>query len=318
MLSAAVTQVAVGEHPEGVIVTIASTQDEAAGMKHSERPAQVVLSNSPSNDADAPPMPASPGGATPMGAVAMRPPVHSQGDIDYLPSGNSEFPLQGPVPQVGHVGGKVPKTFRPNIQRSGNPPPGPDLPRTPLAQTPSQAMTSAHRDQSAGTATPAITVTPAPSAHPAFPSAPAGSHLSFGSVAAVVAPAEVILAGGPPAVVEAAERLASASNKATEVLAIVADPNAIGGALAYNFVHFNPAMMLNDAIAAFTAESASISPAAAPVSSARAWTITAAVIGLDVLFMGYWYQKARRDASASSRRTRAWGLEIEPCPRRLL
>ena len=148
------------------------------------------------------------------------------------------------------------------------------------------------------------------------PTVSINSHPTFFTTV-VAMPIEAFVAVNPQAAAQAATEIAVASNQAKDVLAIVANSQSIGGEVAYNFVHFNPADLLNDAIASFTAESASISPPTAESSTARAWTVTAAVIGMDVLFMGYWYQKSRRDEN-SRRRTQAWALTIDPCQRRLL
>ena len=237
---------------------------------------------------------------------------------DFYGDGNTEFPLQGPPPTIVNVGvgGKLPKTFHTSDEHGGAPAlTGAPPVLTPLAQTPShrEAANAAH---GSAIPLPVTSVVAPPIAPTTVISANSPSHQPF-LTTVISLPIEAFVAISPQTAVETGGAIAAASNKAVDVLAMVANPQTLGGEVAYNFVHFNPANLLNDAIASFTADSASISPASAPASSARAWTVTAAVIGMDVLFMGYWYQKSRREEN-SRRRTHAWALTIDPCQRRLL
>jgi hypothetical protein len=140
----------------------------------------------------------------------------------------------------------------------------------------------------------------------------------FGTIA-MAAPANAVFAGGATA--QFAVSVADASNKAADTLALIASADSVRGVVAYNFIHFNPAAMLNDAIASFTNESASLPPAAvSAVSTGRAWAITAAVVGVDLLFVGYWYQKTKRENTARLKRMRlvGWMPEMDSCPERLM
>jgi hypothetical protein len=172
---------------------------------------------------------------------------------------------------------------------------GPAL--TPLAQTPparaASTLISVRRE---GLPVPAPIIVAAPIGSAASPVVAAMSHsgIYLGTVA-MAEPAEVVLTASPAVAGVAVNGLASASNKAADALALIASPEDLAVAATYNFVHFNPSVLLNDAIAAFSQESASLSFVPLPThSTARAWSITVAVVGLDLLLLGYCYQKSRR------------------------
>lgn len=111
----------------------------------------------------------------------------------------------------------------------------------------------------------------------------------------MVDPGSTVLTMASVPTEQAAQGLAIASNKAADALSLIASPEGLADVASYNFVHFNPALLLNDAIAAFSEESAMLSFVPAPThSTARAWTITAGVIGFDLMLMGYCYHRSRR------------------------
>jgi len=65
--------------------------------------------------------------------------------------------------------------------------------------------------------------------------------------------------------------------------------------VAYSFIHLD-AGGFNDAVTAFARELSSLStPTPSPQSNARAWEVTAAVLGMDAIFIAWWYRKARRE-----------------------
>ena len=175
---------------------------------------------------------------------------------------------------------------------------GPAL--TPLAQTPAGPapinMSSKTSGNVAGLPVPTVLPIAAATVASPTPASVATQHTTMylGTVA-MADPAEVVLAASPGAAVGIADGLAYASNKAADALALIASPNDLAAGATYNFVHFNPAILLNDAIAAFSRDSATLSLAPVPVhSTAQAWSITAAVIGVDLFLIGYCHQKRRQ------------------------
>lgn len=174
---------------------------------------------------------------------------------------------------------------------------------TPLAQTPGAAPASVLMNGRAGIAVPApVTVPPSLAASgTSLPSALPHVPIYLAPLA-VINSSEVVLATGSATVAKAADELAYASNKAADALSLLASPQGLGDVASYNFVHFNPSVLLNDAIAAFSQESASLSFVPAPTrSTARAWTITIAVVGFDLLLMGYCYHKSRREKAIAAK-----------------
>jgi len=223
------------------------------------------------------------------------------------------------VPPTPPPPGQKPPKLRPSIEGNGTPPPAPAAPLpTPLALTPVALHGGVPSSARPGLAVPSpVVVGPEDaSSGTAIRIAVPQSHVT--QTVAAISPVAVF-ANIEISPAQMAGGLAYASEKASDALSFVASPAAEVGAVAYNFVHFNPATLLNDTIASFTAESATLSAAQpAQPAPARAWTITSAVIGLDLVFVGYWYQKTRRESAALRRRVRAWGLEIDPCQRRVL
>lgn len=178
---------------------------------------------------------------------------------------------------------------------------GPAL--TPLAQTPAGPAPMKTSGNVAGLQVPAVLPIAAGSAGSQAPGRAATPHktMYLGPVA-MADPAEVVLAANPGAAVGIADGLAYASNKAADALALIASPDDLAAGVTYNFVHFNPAILLNDAIAAFSRDSATLSLAPVPVhSTAHAWSITAAVIGVDLFLIGYCHQKSRRRKSIAAK-----------------
>jgi hypothetical protein len=127
---------------------------------------------------------------------------------------------------------------------------------------------------------------------------------------------------GEHAEVGIATAAAHVTSESIDALATIGSTPILAGEVMYNFVHFNPSALLDDAIAGFANESAAISVAnpfsSAPNSSHRAWTVTAAVIGLDLIIMSCLYQRARTDRAMKAKLTGSWGVEIDPCQPRLL
>jgi hypothetical protein len=232
---------------------------------------------------------------------------------DYIPPDGSAPPPVvvvvemngGQLTEVGsggvHLVTTAPKKIKPSDV--GLPVPadaGPAL--TPLAQTPAARTPIKMSGDVAGLQVPAVLPIAAASAGSQASGRTATPHttLYLGPVA-MADPAEVVLAANPAAV-GIADGLAYASNKAADALALIASPNDLAAGATYNFVHFNPAILLNDAIAAFSRDSATLSLATAPVhSTAHAWSITAAVIGVDLFLIGYCYQKSRRRKSIAAK-----------------
>jgi hypothetical protein len=176
---------------------------------------------------------------------------------------------------------------------------------TPLAQTPAPA-TVKQMSGSVGR----IEIFDAPTVHAGAPgisiaAAPAPPTVYLGPIA-LPHPAQTAFIAAPAVAMHVADGLAYASNKAGDVLALLASSDALNAVATYNFVHFDPAALLNDAMAAFSRESASLSFVALPThSTARAWSITAAVIGLDLVLMGYCFQRSRRQKAAAALLVRA-------------
>jgi hypothetical protein len=178
---------------------------------------------------------------------------------------------------------------------------GPAL--TPLAQTPAAPTPIKMSGNVAGLQVPAVVPAAVQSAGSQAPGRTATPHttLYLGPVA-MADPAEVVLAANPAATVGIADGLAYASNKAADALALIASPDGLAAGATYNFVHFNPAILLNDAIAAFSRDSATLSLAPVPIhSTVHAWSITAAVIGVDLFLIGYCHQKSRRRKSVAAK-----------------
>jgi hypothetical protein len=176
---------------------------------------------------------------------------------------------------------------------------------TPLAQTPvrSNSNTISNSNTMSSSAgriavpTPApVGVAPAVSISPA----PAREPIYLGAVG-VEQPVGVAFVGATAVAGKVADGLAYASNKAGDALSLLSSGDSMDSAATYNFVHFNPSFLLNDAMAAFSQESASLSFVPMPThSTVRAWSITAAVIGLDLLLIGYCYQRGRRQKTVAS------------------
>lgn len=241
---------------------------------------------------------------------------------DYIPTDGSAPPVLPPpdlsdlpitLSRTGSVsvGQQLPKNEKPSVQpgdvvvSDAGPSPTP-LAQTPSAAGPSGAIANAAR-QSLAVPNPGAVIRPAvPSASVGVAKGPLPITLPpiyFGTVA-MVAPAASLFAGSqaiPSTGIPGG--LVSASNHAADALALLSSEDGAVGTAAYNFVHFNPAALLNDALAAFTRESASVSlstiEAPAGHSAARAWTITGAVIGADLLLLGYGYRKGRRSRAAA-------------------
>lgn len=183
---------------------------------------------------------------------------------------------------------------------------------TPLAQTPSRQAPPTMPQPDVSVRPAHLQVTVAPQTTEAGSVRVLSSHaiVYLGGVA-MAPPADVTVVGATVAAVDA-EGLAYASNKATDALALMASADGLVGTPAYNFVHFNPTALLNDAMAAFSRESASLSFIPLPVHSpTRAWSITAAVIGLDLLLLGYCHRKNQRQKAVI-----AGGLRQAPRPPR--
>ena len=182
------------------------------------------------------------------------------------------------------------KKIKPSDVVAGSGSSGPGV--TPLAQTPAHSASKPLSGSVGrfGIPTPPVGVTPAVS----MPPTPSHPEIHLGAVA-VPQSSQVAYIAMPAAAGKVADGLAYASNKAADALAMLAQSDPLGSATSYNFVHFNPSLLLNDALAAFSQESASLCFVAMPThSTARAWSVTAAVIGLDLLLIGYCYQRNRR------------------------
>lgn len=220
----------------------------------------------------------------------------------------------GTPTRVVKVGNRPPKSLKPSVVGEGGPPAVAPVVITPLALTPAKApATSAGASPgSVAVPSPAAVATAAPATAGGSRIVPQPSAVGFVSSPDVTAE-QPVFSGDEIAAVGTAGSLMFASNKAADALAFVQSHEAEMGAVAYNFVHFNPAAMLDDAVAAFTAESSAIGAARAPQppSSMRAWTITGLVVGVDMILVTYWYQKTRREKAARRKRALAWGLEID-------
>jgi hypothetical protein len=127
---------------------------------------------------------------------------------------------------------------------------------------------------------------------------------------------------GGHAEVGIATAAAHVTSKSIDALATIGSTPILAGEVMYNFVHFNPSALLDDAIAGFVNESAAISVAnpfsSAPNPSHRAWTVSAAVVGIDLIIMSCLYQRAKTDRAMKAKLTGSWGVEIDPCQPRLL
>jgi hypothetical protein len=220
-----------------------------------------------------------------------------------LPSSNlTAVPIQITKPDP-KKGGNKPAKIKPSDQPGGVPASNAGPALTPLAQTPAAAgptgapMGAARA--SAGVPNPGAVISPiGPAASVARASMPLPAPSAYLGTVAVVMPAQAILAAhsvAPAGVAAISGGLAYASERAADALSLVAPGDGLTGTAAYNFVHFNPAVLLNDAIAAFTRESTSLSAVQMPArSAARAWGVTGAVVAADLLLVGYWYQKRRQ------------------------
>jgi hypothetical protein len=249
-------------------------------------------------------------------AIAKNPPPA----VTTITADMGEFAgMTAPPPNIVIGGsGQIYRGFKTSLEHGGPPPAGP---LTPLAQTPAAIVFARAAFLSAGDLAVNVLPTSAPGSDPATaaPSAPAAVL----GTAVTVIPQEVASDAGRALAAPVVEGLALASGKASDALAFVASgPDAVG-AVAFNFVHFNPAVMVNDAISSFANESIALAndvaaPAVVRAPVSRAWTITAGVIAVDLLLMGYCFQRARRDAAQRRRRMQSWGIEIDPCPERLL
>ena len=192
----------------------------------------------------------------------------------------------------------------PLFLRAGLPSEGESLILTPLAQTP----TSADHPSLAFMGSPAVVLDPAlanvtsPSMVPSTGLSSPRVYAAFGTAVTAI-PSAAILSANAPMVSQAVTSLASAAGKAADTLALIGSAESISTAVAYNFVHFNPAEFLNDAAAVFANESASMMPAAqATHSTARAWAVTASVLSLDAAVLGYLYLTAKREKKARAGR----------------
>lgn len=213
------------------------------------------------------------------------------------------------------------KHAAPLILHAGRPIGGEDIslaPVTPLAQTPDSPSISslAHAENSGISLDPASVSLALPPTVSTARFTSKGVFSSFGTVATAL-PSAVIVAGSATVAAQAATGLASASNRAADALALVGSAESISTAVAYNFVHFNPGALLNDAIAVFSSESASITPITQTTHSlTRAWTITASVVAFDAVFLGYWYQKAKKERAEKLKKAPVGIRSIAPVRRR--
>jgi hypothetical protein len=224
------------------------------------------------------------------------------------------------IPGGVKVSGK-PGVITPSFTGAGGPGTVAGEPPTPLALTPARpAIQFQVVDPGWSVPTPAVVGPVVSKVSDNVAVVTSTPHVALGTFAMAM-PANTAFADGQAIAVQVAGAMANASNKAVDALALMASPESVRVAVAYNFIHFNPAAMLNDAIASFTNESASLAPMAAPdASSGRAWTITAAVVGLDLLFVGYWYQKTRRENAVRLKRAGSdHGTSgMDPCHERLV
>jgi hypothetical protein len=240
---------------------------------------------------------------------------------DYIPpDGSAPAPLPtlhvGRLPVLtlskphGNAVSHVPPKIKKSVEGGGG---SSDIPSpTPLAQTPASAGAAAVSPMAAtrasiGVPNPGPVISPAPTSVSATVhggiSSPLPSVPGYMGTVAAVMPAEAVLAAhsAVPMPAGISQGIAYASNRAADALSLVASAEGVGGTVAYNFVHFNPALLLNDAIAAFTRESASLSAVQTPVqSSARAWLVTGAVVAADLLLVGYWYQNRRQQKKTAT------------------
>lgn len=213
--------------------------------------------------------------------------------VEMTGNGTLEI-VSGGVPPSSPVSSK-PKKIKPSDLGigGGSDASGPSV--TPLAQTPGHSTSAASENVGRiAIPTPSVGVTPAVP----IPQKPSHSETYLGT-SVIPQPARVaniaMPVGGSQGPVQVSEGLAYASEKAVDALAFLGKSDPAGTSTSYNFVHFNPSMLLNDAMAAFSQESATLSFVPMPTrSTARAWSITAAVIGLDALLIGYCYHRNRR------------------------
>jgi hypothetical protein len=276
--------------PQGVIVVNAS-----------DTPVQRLGAGGHFAGFDHPPRPGDPGDDAP-----------APNDVGTSPAG----PV---VPTGTKVSGK-PGTFKPSFTGAGNPGTVAVDPPTPLALTPARpAVQSQVGGRGWSVPTPSAVGAVVAKTSDNVQVSTSKPHVALGTFAMAM-PASAAFADGETIAVQIAGAVANASNKAADALALMASPESVRVAVAYNFIHFNPAAMLNDSIASFTNESASLAPIAAPAaSSGRAWAITAAVVGLDFLFVGCWYQKTRRENAVRLKRAGlvSCPLGMDPCHERL-
>lgn len=218
--------------------------------------------------------------------------------INVADPGNTE---NFEFPPGSTVSSTAPRKFKPSDRVGSTAPSGPSV--TPLAQTPTAMPASAFLSgRSSGTSVPSPVTVPPPAATSgtSLPSALPHAPIYLAPLA-MIHTSEVVVAAASVTAVKAVDGLAYASNKAADALSLMASPEGLADVASYNFVHFNPSVLLNDAIAAFSQESASLSFVPVPThSTARAWTITAAVVGFDLLLMGYCYHKSRRQKAIAA------------------
>jgi hypothetical protein len=237
--------------------------------------------------------------------------------------GDPGIPLSLDDPHVVSIRTKpTPGRFRPSTLHGGtpsNPPAAHSV--TPLAQAPTNSSGAVFlatvnvRAAASGYASNAV----APMTNP-LPASGDSHHLTGLPSIALISPERVGAAVRSAIMVAetAGATLALASNDAADALSAVASAQPLADVLSYNFVHFSPAVMLHDALASFSHESAlALSPSAGQVHHANlAWAVTMAVVAGDVLFVGYWYHRTR--CAGRRGRMSVARLEIDPCPGRLL
>ena len=214
-------------------------------------------------------------------------------------------------PGIIIAGSAPPGTFNPEVVPAPVPSPGgPSL--TPLAQTPPRGKTDASKSQTPARQAISLTaVAPPPdaqSAHFAPAAREPAPFNAFGTIAAInpVALASVEI----PLGVAVARNVVSVGDHLAVSASEFSSSNTV-----YNFVTFNPAALLNDTIAAISNELSTLPATESPLAEAsarRAWTVTAAVIGFDIVFLGYWRQKVRRERADRRHRAEEWARILNP------
>lgn len=116
------------------------------------------------------------------------------------------------------------------------------------------------------------------------------------------------------------ENVQAVAGEITAAAAIVANADVFASAairesapatVAYNFIHFDAAAF-QDAVASFANDLATLTtPKASHRSTARAWIVTASVLTLDALVLGYWYRKNK-----SQKRALRVPVRVRPKPHR--